>query len=520
MSRRSNAVTAARTEAAANESAALASWNLSAAEKQAQRDGIRAGYKLRLRTAAASIVQTCEALRAEGITVSQSAYLMTECDPETGEHLDARSVLAEAEERAAAHRRGRWVLPDGSRMQAGDLMRLAAYARRCAERMARPPLSESEAADVEGNALAAILARADLRGALPRWRALAGDDLSAAVEGGGMTREALETLRGRWRGFAFLEAREAIRKRHKRLSAETAADWSEAGEDGATPEQAAAAAAETAGAVLRDAVADLALPVYFLSATAPGESDCRPAERDALALALSACTCKGKTEPMAEDDQRCGYCGGVSRAMLAAARGVDSEAVKKGAQRGRKHLAARVDTRTDVARWTARAERRAVASVARPAGRPLVEAAMHADIAPTVSARQVWPDRVGKVGKDGAYSVPAPPAGAGTRANVARPVIGCAERPALPRRTVSGAPILPAHLATLRHLARTARTLAAIPPREAANVPAGVTYSAPPALSMSAPSGHPAPGKERMRMRTAAAEARQRAARWDAPPID
>jgi DNA-directed RNA polymerase specialized sigma24 family protein len=411
------------------------------AEREAAADGAAAGWKARQREAALDVIGTADHVPGASYCMPPEFWPY---DRETGERVpeDARAVLAAAEaaaaERVAARPEarvilarmrtiaaerpltaaeakakakaldivtarasvGRYRLADPMRMATADVIRLAAYARRCAERMARPRLTEAEGEDVNGQALAAILAKAPHPGGLPRWDALAGAERTTedddALAASGIT---LDDRKGAWRGFSYLEARSYIRQRHARLSAEQAADFSAPGEDETpTPEQAAALAAEAASAVLADALdtGPVQHGTYALAATA--DDALSAPERDALSMALS----------------------GLTRSEIAAARAVSTEAVKKAAQRGRKALQARATTEDDARRWAACAGRR-LRNLHRPDDRTPAERAMAADVARNRAVKLTWPDRVAPYADpnaEGDDAVPAPIIGAGTRANV------------------------------------------------------------------------------------------------------
>jgi DNA-binding CsgD family transcriptional regulator len=400
------------------------------AEREAAADGAAAGWKARQREAAADVIRTAEHVPGASYVMPPDFWPL---DRETGERVpaDARAILAEAEAAAAervkalpearailarlravrserpltakerkAHAAaldlvtarvsvGRFTLASQHHMTQRDVVSLARYARACAERMARPRLSEAEAQDVESDAALAILARAVSPGAMPRWDALAGvaQDTDALAESG----ITADDRRGAWKGFAYLEARAAIRRRHERLSTEQAADFTAPGEDDApTPEQAAAMAAEAASAALLDALdtGSTQHGVYALSATA--EAPLSAPERDALSMALS----------------------GLTRKEIAEARAVSTEAVKKAAQRGRKALDQRGTTEQDATRWAACAGRR-LRNLSRPDDRTPAQRAMAQAVATYRGVRLAWPDREAPCDGGDTGHVPAPITGAG-----------------------------------------------------------------------------------------------------------
>lgn len=512
-------------------------WRLTGAEREAATEGIRAGWKLRQREAALNVVATGDALatagRAADYTMPRDFWPL---DKDTGDRvpIDAHDVLDEAEAVAKQRQQdrpeagrilarlrlirderpltddeqdalagaldtltarvsvGRYVTTDGARMTPRDLARLAGYARRCAERMARPRLTEAEAEDVEQDALAAILARGQRRpacavcgapsdgytdatdasprlprcyrcagstcgawhphphGKLPRWDALTPADLDGADERPADGRESgassarMDALRGQWRGFSYLEARAAIRRRHERLTVEQGADWTPTGEsDAPTPEQRAALAAdERSSALLEDLDTGAVVHgVYALSATA-GAPLTAP-ERDALALSLS----------------------GWTRAQLATARGVSTDAIKQGGKRGRASLAKRTPERADAQRWAQDAQRR-LANLTRPDERSEAARVLAERLDVYRGARQSWPPREAPCDGGDTGHLPAPIVGAGTRANVpVTSAIGCAQWAPVPRRTRSGAPRVarPAPLAPWHVRALAAHALATAP---------------------------------------------------------
>jgi hypothetical protein len=515
--RRSTAATATATDKANRRTLpteyVAGSGGVTATERAALADGIRAGAKQRLRLAARDIVLTVAALRADGIDPGERAYRMTECDPETGENLDAREVLREAVERAKAGRGFGIGANDPGRMTADDVARLAAYGANCAGRMARRPrLTDDERLDIGAEIAAAIVergtdvtdgrcadwfhapygtVRTDARtmrleaamSTLPRWDALNPDDWSGAPTEGDRSRD-------RWKGFAYMTARRLILARHERVTSEMSADWSDSGEDAPTPEQRAATAADIATAVVTTALESAAPLTYFLSATAPGGALKQP-EIDALSLGLT----------------------GLSRADLAAARGVDAEAVKKGAQRGRKSLLTRVDNVTAAREWARAADARMARLIYAPTDEERAARIMVGTLSPNRRVRLSWPDRIGRMEAD-AYVIPPAPSGAGTRANVPALAYGPAEREPMPRATRSGAPTL-THRQLLAPLARAWRTMGRIGLRQTSDLDtSGAVVIAPRKPTVA---GHPAPALERVRMQRDARAADARSARWVFP---
>lgn len=459
------------------------SGGVTANERAALADGIRAGAKQRLRLAARDIVLTVAALRADGIDPGERAYQMTECDPDTGENLDAREVLREAVERAKAGRGFGIGANDPGRMTAADVARLAAYGANCAGRMARRPrLTDDERLDIGAEIAAAIVERGTVN-MLPRWDALNPDDWSGAPTQGDRSRD-------RWNGFAYMTARRLILARHERVTSEMSADWSDSGEDAPTPEQRAATAADIATAVVATALESAAPLTYFLSATAPGGALKQP-ETDALALALT----------------------GLKRADLAAARGVDALAVKMSANRGRKSLAARVDSMSAARQWARAADTRMARLTYAPTDEERAARIMVGTLTPNRSVRLSWPDRIGRMEAD-AYVIPPCPVGKGTRANMPALNYGPMERLAIPRATRSGAPTL-THRELLAPLARAWRTMGRVGLRQTSDLDVSDAVAIAPRVPTIA--GHPAPGKDRMMMQRDAREKAQRAARWVFP---
>lgn len=170
---------------------------------------------------------------------------------------------------------------------------------------------------------------------LPRWDALDRDDDAAKAarrDGGSDAKQ-----RDRWRGWLVQAGRFIATDEHRKHGWNVAADWTPADNDDAseTAEQKAAAAAERLSAAAAAAV-DNASHLDWVEALADAAPDDNPlsgAERDALLLALA----------------------GMTRAEVAALRGVSDETVKKQAQRGRKHLDERVPDARTAARWAAAA---------------------------------------------------------------------------------------------------------------------------------------------------------------------
>jgi hypothetical protein len=454
-------------------------------ERAAAADGIAAGAKQRLRLAAREIVETCAALRADGCTLPDGAYRMPDTDPETGEQLDAREVLRAAAERARPGRGFGIGANDPARLTAADVAALANYGARCAARMARPRLSADESADVAADITLAIIARG-ARGILPRWDALAPADWQGAPTAADRTRD-------RWRGFAYVTARAlVIRDRGARLAAEVPADWTPAA-DGAdpTPEQRAAAAADTATAALTDALEGVAPLTHFLAATAPGGA-LKSAEGDALALALS----------------------GMTRAQIAAARGADANTVKVGAKRGRAALLKRCPEQDTARRWARAAARRMARITTAPTDVDRLAALAAAAAAPYRGVRLSWPDRVAHTTPEGDYIIPPAPAGAGTRANVP----ATAHNPAGPESgrvsTTARTPrTLPAHRYRVTAI-RAARTLAAtaVPAPSALDTTAAVILTA----AHRPPTGHPGSTPDLDAIRRDGNRAREQGARMDA----
>jgi hypothetical protein len=424
---------------------------------QAVSDGVRAGSRYRMRLLAASIVENVEALRASGVTVAEDAFLMPA--DSTGEQADARTVLADWQDSAAAGRGYGIGMRDRSRMTERDLTNLADYARRCALKMTRGTLSDDEAEEIEASARTAILDRGgceqltctcggpaayalrapstdgatvpacfrcadgiprNLRRALPTrvllplWDALTPDDVEGAREQSA-TREVGITARRRmvanyvapdrddWRKFSYLHALRALKARALKLAKEAPADWSDPGEDAPTDAQRAARAADIATEYLTDAVESSAVLTYALQVSAPG-APLHKDEATALTLDLLGCTCKGRHVQ---------GCKGVRRADLAAARGATGNAIAQQAKRGRPRLAARIIEPADAVAWLDDAVAR-VSNIDRtPTERErLARVAIGAHVMRR-SVRLAWPDRAAD--EDGNVS---PIVGAGTRANL------------------------------------------------------------------------------------------------------
>lgn len=525
--RRTAASTAAKRDSRPATDYRHGSGNVTRAQRDAAADGIRAGAIQRLRAAAAEHVSRVDAMAAAGVTLPPAPYLLGTdwLDPETGEERDAREVLAAAEtaaaERAAKRKTiratlaelpadhpdrdkltgklaalsggtvGRYSPRDETRMTHRDAATIAAYAARCMARMSRPAMSESEQMDAECAAMLALMERGS--GTFPRWDALSAD-ADAAAQGYDQNR-----ARDRWRGWAYLTARAMSRTRHERLSAEQPADWTDAGEDAPTPEQAAAMLADAAAAEVATALEAVeGSTVDALAATAPGDTALSAPERDALMLRLA----------------------GVTRAQLAAMRGVKDDAAKKSAQRGGKALAARVPDAAAARQWAraAAAEDRDGWDAAAALIRDRVNV-MSPALPVYRGVRLSWPDRLPIIGPDAAYSVPSAPSGKGSSARAA---LAAAAQPYRlprtayrPRRTRSGAPALAPHR-LLARAARAHRTLAALEPRPVSTLD---TAAAAPLIRTAPPLLHPAKiaGKEADQMRADAAAKRARALRWIAP---
>lgn len=479
-------------------------------EREALRDGIRAGAKMRLRLAAQSIVDVAN--------VTGGPTTMLEVDPITGEHLDAREVLAEA---AALARPGRGTghgATDPQRMAPRHATALARYAAGCAARMARPALTDSERWEAESEALARVLALTDLPGHMPRWDAIGEADSTGdqpatrevGTRGNVRAVTAYSAAYHRWRGWAFLQARKLNAERAERVAAETPADWTEADGEAPTPEQAAAAASEAATARLTDALSDVAPSAYFLAAAAPGGA-LSGAERDALAIKLTGCTCPGRHRE---------GCTGITRADLAAARGKSVETVKSNVKRGAAALARRVPDEHTGRRWAREASRRMARTLHQPTEADALAALAAAGPLHSGARKPLaWPDRIGRVA-DGEFLLPPAPSGAGLSA---RRVLAAHWTPSpwkpLPRATLSGAPALPAHRFLARP-ARALRTLAAIAPRPVAEAPTGATlarHACHPLSRSARPVLHPSMSAITDRERASAARDRAAAMRWIAP---
>lgn len=495
MSNRRSTATAAATEdrkQRSNRPATdyVAGRGVTVAERQAEADGIAAGAKQRLRLAARDILATCNALRADGREVPPNAYLMPDTD-EAGEQLDAREVLREAAQRAKPGRGFGHGENDAAHLTATDVARIGAYGSYCAQRMTRNRMPVADLEEVESSVVLAVLAKG-ARGVLPRWDALKRADLEGVPTD-------VDTLRGTWRGFGYLEARRAVGEWRAKQDAETAADWSEPGEDAPTVEQRAAMASEAAHARLNDGVESSALLTYALAATAP--EVLTKDESTALTLATLGCTCKGRHRE---------GCKGVTRADLAAARGVGAEAVKKSAQRGRKTLARLADA--DPHQWARRADERLARMTFQPSELDRLAALAAAGHgAPYRGVRLSWVDRVATVTPEGEYVIPPAPKGAGTRANV--PATGhnpARTWKALPRLTRTGAP-------GMTDLPRLPYRLA----DAVRNAPAPLIGPLPradqPAHRERITTGHPAPSPEIARMARDSARAQERAAQWIFP---
>lgn len=486
MTRRADAAALATVDAAAPARTGARSYvhgsgAVTREQRRDLRDAMKAGRTARMRQAAAEHVDRVQSIAAAtGREITATDWLLSSdwTDVE-GERIDARAVLADAEQ-AAAHtgrNRGRYSDRNAARMTHRDAASLAAYAARCMARMSRPAMSDDEQQDAELDALAALLERG--HGTFPRWDALTP---SADAEQAGYDQTA---ERSRWRGWAYLTARAMSRTRHERLTAEQAADFSDPGEDAPTAEQAAAHAAELAASLAAYALESVeGSTLDALAATAPGKG-LTAAERDALTIGLS----------------------GLTRAELAAARGVDADTVKKGAQRGRRALAARVPDAAAARQWARAAARKDRDGWdAALAATHVVPDAMRADAAPYRGVRLIWPPRIGEVGEEGDFLLPAAPVGAGSSARTAyaaadrisRDPRGCILRPG-------------ASLDRVRLRARTLRALAGTPRPEQAAAPVGATYAE---RTRPAPVSYGQTGsKERDRMRVDAERSAAAAAR-------
>lgn len=206
--------------------------NLTTAEKaeKADREGRQMGAKLAAREKALGIVQTADALAADGVALTADA---------AEEVAEAREVLASADaaarnvesshltgDRRGSRGVGRWVPTNQRAMTGRDLMSAAKVAALTAARqMARagmPRLEDAELADLESDLVAVALERGAARGrrdSLPHWR-----DLEAA-DG---------DYRGAWRSFLTAHARTYARDRVNAYKAAEAAAKAE--RDSHTPD--------------------------------------------------------------------------------------------------------------------------------------------------------------------------------------------------------------------------------------------------------------------------------------------
>lgn len=303
----------------------------------------KVGAKVQRRRAALEVVETARALglpedHATGWRLAPT--VKQRADGEQGD--DARAILADVP-RLRTDRHGRITANPNAAAYAprtvttGAAAHLAYRDRDLIPATALLALCEQAAKKVRTTAvldrdeMTARVVVAVLKatgGALPRWDARDADaaDLSAAAR------------RDRWRGFLLGVARNELRMEQREHGADLPADWSPTDEETEpTSEQKAAAAADAAAAGIAEAIERTdPSTVDALAQTAPG-GPLSSAERDELLMAIA----------------------GLTRAQVAAARGVSDEAVKKAAQRSRRDgmLARRAPDAATAAVWARKAAR-------------------------------------------------------------------------------------------------------------------------------------------------------------------